>query len=181
MIIISNQQAITGEYSGLAARGLPNAIKPRIPYSMKKLLITAAMTGAIAYSAAWGQDATPLGLWKSIDDRTNQPAALIRITEIAGKFQGRIERIFPEPGESANPMCEECEGDLKNQPVVGMIILTGMRLAGDEYTDGQILDPDSGKIYRCSMRVVEGGNKLIVRGFVGISLLGRSQVWLRDQ
>jgi uncharacterized protein (DUF2147 family) len=172
----------TGLGPGLAAgKNSANSADPRIPHSIKKILIAAAMAAACAYSAAWGQDLTPLGLWKSIDDRTNQPAALIRITEIAGKFQGRIERIFPEPGESANPRCEECEGDLKNQPVVGMIILRDMRLTGDEYTDGRILDPDSGKIYHCSMRILDGGNKLIVRGYVGIPLLGRSQVWLRDQ
>lgn len=148
---------------------------------MKKVLITVVVAAAIAYSAAWAQDSTPLGLWKSIDEHTNKPTALIRITEIDGKLQGRIEKVFPEPGESANPICEECEGDLKNQPVVGMTILKGMRLAGDEYTEGRILDPDSGKVYRCTMKILESGNKLIIRGFVGIPLLGRSQVWLRDQ
>lgn len=148
---------------------------------MKNVPITVVAAAAIVYSAAWGQNSTPLGLWKNIDDHTNKPAALIRITEIEGQFQGRIEKIFPEPGESANPLCVECEGDLKNQPVVGMTILKGLRVAGDEYTGGRILDPDSGKIYRCTVKIVDGGNKLIIRGFVGIPLLGRSQVWLRDR
>ena len=139
------------------------------------------VAAAIGYSLAWGQEPTPLGIWKSIDDHTNRPAALIRITEVEGQFQGRIEKIFPAPGESENPLCEECEGDLKNQPIVGMTILKNLRLAGDEYTEGRILDPDSGKIYRCTLKILEGGNKLVIRGFVGIPLLGRSQVWLRDQ
>lgn len=155
--------------------------KQSIPDKMKYTLMTVVVAVAIICTVAWGQDETPLGLWKSIDDLTNKPAALIRITEIDGKLQGRIEKIFPEPGESANPVCEECEGDLKNQPVVGMIILKGMHLAGDEYIGGQILDPDSGKIYRCTMKMLDGGNKLIIRGYVGIPLLGRSQVWVRDR
>jgi len=148
---------------------------------MKKTLIVTMAVLTIAYSAARGQEATPLGLWKSIDEHTNKPTALIRITETDGKFQGRIETVFPQPGESANPKCEECEGDLKNQPIVGMTILKGLRPVGDEYTGGRILDPDSGTIYRCTMKVVDDGNKLIIRGFVGIPLLGRSQVWLREQ
>jgi len=148
---------------------------------MKKALATVAMAAAITCAPVWGQNSTPMGLWKSIDDNTGKPTALIRITEIEGEFQGKIEKIFPEPGESANPKCEECEGDLKNQPVVGMIILKGMRRDGTEYTGGRILDPDSGKIYRSTMKLSDDGNKLIIRGYVGIPMLGRSQVWLRDQ
>jgi uncharacterized protein (DUF2147 family) len=148
---------------------------------MKKALTIVVMAAAIYCFPAWGQNSTPIGLWKSIDDGTGKPTALIRISEIEGEFQGKIEKIFPEPGESANPLCEECEGDLKNQPVVGMIILKGMRRDGTDYTGGRILDPDSGKIYRGTMKLIDGGNKLILRGYVGIPLLGRSQVWLRDR
>jgi len=148
---------------------------------MKKTLAVVVMVAAMTCFSAWGQDSTPIGLWESIDDSTGKPTALIRITENGGEFQGKIEKIFPEPGESANPKCEECEGNLKNQPVVGMTILTGMRREGTDYTGGRILDPDSGKIYRSTMKLIEGGNKLIIRGYVGIPLLGRSQTWLRDQ
>jgi uncharacterized protein (DUF2147 family) len=147
---------------------------------MKYTLITIVAAVAVTCTSAWGQDDTPLGLWKSIDEHTNKPTALIRITEADGKLQGRVETVFVQPGESANPICEECEGDLKNQPVIGMIILKGLRLVGGEYTEGRILDPDSGVVYRCTMKILEGGNKLLIRGFVGIPLLGRSQVWLRD-
>lgn len=68
----------------------------------------------------------------------------------------------------------------KNQPVVGMVILTGMRKNGSEYNGGEILDPDTGWVYRCKMRLVEGGKKLILRGYLGFSLLGRSQTWIRE-
>ena len=150
-----------------------------IPEKMSKALTTVMMVAAIICSPAWGQDSTPVGLWKSIDDTTGKPTALIRITEIAGEFQGKIEQIFPEPGESANPLCEVCEGNLKNQSVVGMTILEGMRRDGADYTGGRILDPDNGKIYRGTMKLIDGGNKLSLRGYVGIPLFGRSQVWLR--
>ncbi len=147
---------------------------------MKKTLTTAVVAVTMTFSVAWGQSATPVGLWRSIDDNTGKPTALIRVTEFAGRLQGRIEKIFPEPGESANPLCEECEGNLKNQPVVGMIILKDLGRDGDEYTGGQLLDPDSGKLYRCTMRLLDGGNRLIIRGYIGIPLLGRSQEWLRE-
>lgn len=139
------------------------------------------VAATLMYSTAWAQSTSPIGLWKSIDDRTGKPTAIIRITEIEGRFQGRIEKVFPEPGESANPVCSECKGELRDQPVVGMTILTELRHVGDEYTDGRILDPDSGILYRCTMTLLDGGNKLSIRGYIGIPLLGRTQVWLREE
>lgn len=139
------------------------------------------VAATMMHSTAWAQSTSPIGLWKSIDDRTGKPTAIIRITEIEGRFQGRIEKVFPEPGESANPVCSECKGELRDQPVVGMTILTELRHIGDEYTEGQILDPDSGKLYRCTARLLDGGNRLNIRGYIGIPLLGRTQVWLREE
>lgn len=139
------------------------------------------VVATMMHSTAWAQSTSPIGLWKSIDDKTGKPTAIIRITEIEGRFQGRIEKVFPEPGESANPVCGECKGELRDQPVVGMTILTELRHIGDEYADGQILDPDSGKLYRCTMTLLDGGNRLSIRGYIGIPLLGRTQVWLREE
>ncbi len=139
------------------------------------------VAATMIYSMAWAQSTSPIGLWKSIDDRTGKPTAIIRITEIEGRFQGRIEKVFPEPGESANPVCSECKGELRDQPIVGMTILSELRRVGDEYTEGRILDPDNGKLYRCTMRLSDGGNRLNIRGYIGIQLLGRTQVWLREQ
>jgi uncharacterized protein (DUF2147 family) len=133
------------------------------------------------HSRAWAQGNTPIGFWKSFDDITGKPSALVRITEVAGKLQGRIEKIFPEPGESDHPLCSECEGALKDQPVVGMIILSGMQRNGDEYSEGEILDPDNGKRYRCTMKLLDDGKKLSLRGYIGLPLLGRSQIWLREE
>jgi uncharacterized protein (DUF2147 family) len=79
-----------------------------------------------------------------------------------------------------NPVCDQCEGELRNRPVVGMTILRGLRGAGGEYDSGTILDPDEGRTYRCSARLLDGGRRLELRGYVGISLFGRTQIWARE-
>jgi uncharacterized protein (DUF2147 family) len=134
---------------------------------------------ALASSAAWADDGSPTGLWKNIDDATGKPRALIRITESGGALQGKIEKVFPGPGESQNPTCGKCEGASKDAPVVGLVILSGLKKDGDEYAGGLILDPDNGKVYRSKVHLIEGGQKLKVRGYIGVPMLGRSQTWVR--
>ena len=82
--------------------------------------------------------------------------------------------------QGPNPICKECEGERHNQPVTGMQIVWGLKQDGDEWNGGHILDPNNGKVYRCKMSVTEGGQKLEVRGFIGFSLLGRTQTWERQ-
>ena len=124
---------------------------------------------------------SPIGLWKTIDDNSGKPGGLIRIALIDGHYQGKIEKIFPEPGEDPNPKCVKCEGSRHNQPVIGMTFMWGLTKQGDEYQGGEILDPKTGKIYRAKLKVEDGGKKLNVRGFIGFSLLGRTQVWHREE
>lgn len=147
----------------------------------KTLLFWTIISTAMMHTPVWAQSTSPIGLWKSIDDDTGKPSALIRITEIAGEFRGRIVKIFPDPGEPDNSICNLCEGKLKDQPVIGLIILYGMRREGGEYTGGQILDPDNGVLYRCRMVLSEDGSKLNIRGYVGVPMLGRTQIWLREE
>jgi uncharacterized protein (DUF2147 family) len=118
------------------------------------------------------------GLWKSIDDETKQPKALIRIVEQDGALVGRIERILTDKPDA---VCDLCTDARKGQPVQGMVILQGMRRAGEEWTGGEILDPNNGKVYKARLRAVDGGAKLDVRGYIGIPALGRTQTWLREQ
>jgi uncharacterized protein (DUF2147 family) len=120
-------------------------------------------------------------LWKNIDDATGKPRALIRITESNGTLQGRIEKVFPAPNESQNPTCEKCEGANKNAPIVGLVILNGLKKDGDAYAGGQILDPDNGKLYSSKVKLTDGGKKLDVRGYIGVPMLGRTQTWLRQE
>ena len=124
---------------------------------------------------------TPVGVWRTIDDKTGKEKSLVRITEVRGELRGTIERLFREPGEDPNPNCDKCPGEKKGKPVIGMTILTGLKRSGDGYAGGEILDPASGKTYRCKMWTSDGGKKLNVRGFIGVSLLGRTQVWVREE
>ncbi len=126
---------------------------------------------------AHGQDLSPVGLWKTMDDDTHEAKALVEISEHDGVLSGRIVKLFRKPQEDQNPLCEDCEGERHNQPVLGMTILWNMRHDGDEWDGGEILDPEKGKTYRCKLHVIDGGAELEVRGFIGISLLGRTQVW----
>ncbi len=141
--------------------------------------IGAAIAIAIASSAAIAQPSTPVGLWRNVDDETGKAKALIRITETAGALSGRIERVLT-PGKE-NSTCDKCEGALKDKPVRGMEILQGLRKAGDWYEGGTILDPNNGKVYKSQLKLIDGGARLEVRGFVGLPILGRSQTWIREQ
>lgn len=120
---------------------------------------------------------SPVGTWKSIDDETHQAKALIQISADAnGVLSGKIVKLLQHP----DAVCEKCEGALKGKPDLGMTILWGLKNEGENWSGGRILDPKSGKIYSAKMKLVEGGKKLEVRGFIGISMLGRSQVWERQ-
>lgn len=148
---------------------------------MRRLVTLSLAAGALAAASAMAQDASPIGVWKTIDDESGKPKSLVRITENNGELRGKIEKLFREPGEEQNPKCEKCEGALKDQPIVGMTIITGMKKDGSEYNGGQILDPNNGKVYKSKMTVVEGGRKLDVRGYIGVPMLGRTQTWVRQE
>ncbi|WP_240553901.1 DUF2147 domain-containing protein [Polynucleobacter campilacus] len=119
-----------------------------------------------------------MGFWKTYDDQTNQPAAIVQISEKNGLFSGVVTKLL-DP--SALPTCEKCTDARKGKPVVGMEILTGLKKNADSYAGGQILDPDDGEIYRATVRLIDQGNKLDLRAYIGIPLLGRSQTWIRER
>jgi uncharacterized protein (DUF2147 family) len=135
----------------------------------------------IGCGSAWGQGSTPAGLWQTISDRTGQPRGLVRVEEVNGEYIGTVVAVLSPPAPDANPLCNLCQGDLKDKPVVGMVILRGVRRSGDTYSTGQILDPDEGEVYKCRIALLDEGRKLEVRGFIGIPLLGRSQTWVRKE
>ncbi len=141
--------------------------------------IAAALVILAVASVAGAQSSTPVGVWKTVNEK-GEAEGLVRIVEVAGELRGTVEKVFSPPAPDANPLCLDCSGERKGRPVIGMEILSGLRWDGVQYSGGEILDPDNGKSYRCRMRVVDEGRKLEVRGYIGISLLGRTQVWLRD-
>jgi uncharacterized protein (DUF2147 family) len=132
---------------------------------------------ALAGSA--GENPSPAGLWKTVDDKTHKTRGLIRLFEKDGVIYGKIEASF-DPKEAAE-VCDKCGGERKNKPIVGLLVLRDMKKRGAEYIGGDILDPESGWIYKCKMTLEDGGQRLIVRGFLGLSLLGRSQTWFRQE
>jgi uncharacterized protein (DUF2147 family) len=148
---------------------------------LRSSLFAAAIATLLALPCAWADDASPVGLWKNIDDVSGKPKALIRISDNKGELEGKIEKLFRPVGEDQNPKCDKCEGVNKDQPVLGMVFMSGLKKSGADYAGGQILDPDNGKVYQAKATLVEGGKKLNVRGFIGIPMLGRSQVWLRQE
>ena len=148
---------------------------------MKTLPLIALLFSLTASAFAHAEE-SPVGLWKNIDDKTGKPKALIRITETNGELQGKIEKLFLEPDATdKNPKCDKCEGSNKGQPIIGMTILYGLKKDGDEYTGGKILDPSDGSLYSSKITPIENAKKLKVRGYIGTPLLGRSQIWLREQ
>ncbi len=151
-----------------------------ISWTPGKLALTLIVL-ALPPFAVHGADLSPVGLWKTIDDHTGKPRGLLRVTQVGQEYQAKVEKIFPKPGEDPNPRCEKCQGTRHDQPVVGMTILWGLKKKGDEYQGGEILDPENGKIYRVKMKLEDGGRTLHVRGFIGFSLLGRTQIWLREE
>ncbi|MEP6484750.1 MAG: DUF2147 domain-containing protein [Rudaea sp.] len=131
--------------------------------------------------AADAANDTPVGRWMTIDDETHAPSAIVDIIDEPGGLSGHIVSLFPKPGREPAPLCKNCSGERKDQPVIGMKILWGLHRDGDEWNGGEIFDPDGGTTYRCKIRVIDDGEKLDVRGFVGISLLGRTQTWVRQK
>lgn len=132
-------------------------------------------------AAAFAQGASPVGTWKTIDDETGKPKALVRITEEGGVLTGKIEKLFRPADQDQNPKCVKCSDARKDQPIIGMTILSGLKKDGNEYTGGEILDPAAGKTYKSKASLADNGSKLEVRGYVGAPMFGRTQTWQREQ
>ncbi|AGH94657.1 DUF2147 domain-containing protein [Pseudobdellovibrio exovorus] len=141
----------------------------------------ALMLVVMLLGTAIAQANPAVGRWKTIDDETKEPKSIVEITEVDGKLVGKIEKLFRKADEDQNPKCEKCTGDKKDQPIIGMQILEGLKKDADtRWSGGQILDPKNGKTYSCKLEVIEDGKKIKLRGFIGVSLLGRTQVWERE-
>ena len=122
-----------------------------------------------------------IGTWKTIDDKTNQPASLIKIEEINGQLEGTIIKTFPKPNETSLITCNLCKDDRKDKPIIGMKIMTGLkRDSTGAWSGGTILDPKEGEIYKVKL-TTEDGKKMDVRGYVGVPLLGRTQIWYKAE
>lgn len=116
------------------------------------------------------------GKWKTIDDETKQAKSIVEIFKKSdGKYYGRVFQLLIKP---VHENCQNCSDDRKGKPILGLEVIRGLSKDGDEFSGGTILDPKSGKIYKCLIR--RSGDRLIVRGYIGFSLLGRSQTWYKN-
>ncbi|EGI78078.1 hypothetical protein HGR_03127 [Hylemonella gracilis ATCC 19624] len=142
-----------------------------------KLVLTLSL--GLAATVAWAQN-TPVGKWHTIDDETGEVKSLITITENGGVVAGRIEQLLRK-GADPKALCAKCEGDRKDQPMVGLEIIRGAKQNRGEavWEGGEILDPEKGKTYKLKLTPIEGGAKLQVRGYLGPFY--RTQVWNRVQ
>lgn len=141
---------------------------------MKSILIPAFLFLALSASAQ-----SLVGKWKSIDENSGQPRSVVEITESGGKIYGKIVRLFPQPNEDPDPVCDKCDpSDPRfKKKVIGMEIITGLSKNDQEYSGGEILDPENGKIYRSKIWLE--GKDLKVRGYWGPFY--RTQTWLRTE
>lgn len=122
---------------------------------------------------------SPVGFWKTIDDVTGRPKSILQISMTSNNtLYGKVVKLFP----GAMTTCTACEGEKHNKPILGMTVMENLKQtqgSSNEWSDGMILDPKNGKTYHVTIRVIDGGQKLNVRGYIGISLFGRTQTWLR--
>ncbi len=148
----------------------------------KQLAILSVCLASLASGSVYAQATDPaIGIWKTIDDKTNQPASLIKIEEINGVLEGTIIKTFPRPGETPLVYCNLCKDERKDKPILGMKIMTDLKQdQSGVWSGGKILDPKEGEVYKVKI-ATEDGKKMDVRGYIGIPLLGRTQVWYRAE
>ena len=147
---------------------------------MKNIKILTAVVFSSLSSLAFAQDIT--GTWKNIDDKTGSSKAILEIRqESNGTFTAKVIKITPRPGYTPKETCVNCPAPYTNKPILGMDVLTGLKyVEGLNFSGGKIIDPLSGNIYSMKAKLSPNGKRLNLRGYVGISALGRSQTWIKN-
>ncbi|MCK7609016.1 DUF2147 domain-containing protein [Acinetobacter portensis] len=146
---------------------------------MKVLVLATSLIFSAIGNIAFAKDIS--GMWKNIDDKTGSSKAILEIRkEKNGSYTAKVVKITPRPGYNPKDTCVKCPAPYKNQPILGMDILKGLQHTNDgAYTNGKIIDPLTGKIYSTKAKLSTSGTRLTLRGYVGVSALGRSQTWLK--
>jgi len=150
--------------------------------SILKLVLACISLVILPYAYAYNSNLSPVGYWKTIDDVTGKPNSILHIYKTGNMLYGEVAKIFPQPGQDQNPLCKACKGPKHNQRIMGMVVMQGLTQSTSnpaEWSGGEILDPSTGKTYRCAITVVNKGNTINARGYLGISLFGRTQTWQR--
>ncbi|OTG75177.1 signal peptidase [Acinetobacter sp. ANC 4169] len=147
---------------------------------MNHMKILATLVFSSLTSVAFANDIS--GTWKNIDDKTGSSKAILEIRqESNGTYTAQVVKVTPRPGYTPKEICVKCPAPYTNKPILGMDILKGLKhVEGPNYANGKIIDPLSGHIYSMKAKLSANGKRLTLRGYVGVSALGRSQTWIKN-
>ena len=137
-------------------------------------LVATLMFAATSAYAFFAGGSSPVGNWKTINNETGDAKSIVKIYEVDGKFYGRVDQLLQDP----NAICTECEGEDKDKPIQGMVVMWGMEADDNVWSGGKIFDPKKGKTYRCKIWLENEGAQLKVRGYLGPFY--RTQTWHRQ-
>lgn len=150
----------------------------RASFGLRALCGACLVSSILAHAQVASTDPI-IGVWRTYDDRTGKPQGQIRIAQVAGQYVGSIER--GEEGDDPNARCSACRDSRHNMPLMGMVLLEGLQRQPDgSYANGRILDPDTGNTWQCDIHVNPDGKSLVIHGFIGLRMFGRSQTWRRE-
>ena len=147
---------------------------------MKRFLVSLSIISSALFAQAYAQDIT--GIWKNIDDKTGSSKAILEIKKAPNNtYIAKIVKVTPRPGYTPKETCIKCPAPYTDKPILGLDVLTGLKHTSDNnYTGGKIIDPLSGKIYSANAKLTANGKRLTLRGYIGVSAIGRSQTWIKE-
>lgn len=149
------------------------AVRLTVLMSLCVMLFSSVFAGKTA-SQSW-----VTGYWQTIDTKTNKPSSIIWVRAVNHVYEGSIVKIYKEDHHLPTDICTHCTGNQKNKPMLGLTIIKAMRCSAYACTDGRVLDPRDGSLYHASMALIDNGNRLKLRGYIGIPLFGKTVVWNR--